>query len=111
MNSVQNGIYRFSYSAGAAFQKAELLQRPTRNDIGYGFFRNFKRIIFFLLFLTMPKYAQELSKYSDYQITAVNIKDVIIHDNFWLPKIKVVQGITVHYAFDKCDGEGRIENF
>jgi DUF1680 family protein len=70
-----------------------------------------KRIIFFLLSLTCLDYAQERPKYSDYPISAVNIKDVSINDNFWLPKIKVVQDMTIRYAFDKCDKEGRMDNF
>jgi DUF1680 family protein len=70
-----------------------------------------KRMIFFLLSLTCLDYAQERSKYSDYPISAVSIKDVSIDDNFWLPKIKVIQDITIRYAFDKCDKEGRMDNF
>ena len=70
-----------------------------------------KAIIFFLLILTTLGYAQESSKYSDYPISAVGIKDVAINDNFWLPKIKVVQDTTIRYAFDKCEKEGRMENF
>jgi DUF1680 family protein len=70
-----------------------------------------KRMIFFLLGLTCLDYAQERPKYSDYPISPVSIKDVSIDDNFWLPKIKVVQDTTIRYAFDKCDKEGRMENF
>ena len=70
-----------------------------------------KKIFFFFLVLTTFKYAQESQHYSDYPISAVNIQDVIIHDNFWLPKIKLVQDTTIHYAFNKCDEEGRMENF
>ena len=70
-----------------------------------------KRIVFFLLILATLKYAQEGSKYSDYPISAVSIKDVILNDNFWLPKIRMVQDTTIRYAFDKCDKEGRMQNF
>jgi DUF1680 family protein len=70
-----------------------------------------KRMIFFLLSLTCMDFAQERPKYSDYPISAVSIKNVIINDNFWLPKIKVVQDITIRYAFDKCSKEGRMDNF
>jgi DUF1680 family protein len=70
-----------------------------------------KRMIFFLLSLTGMDFAQERPKYSDYPISAVSIKNVIINDNFWLPKIKVVQDITIRYAFDKCSKEGRMDNF
>ncbi|MFH1195027.1 MAG: beta-L-arabinofuranosidase domain-containing protein [bacterium] len=70
-----------------------------------------KRTMFFLLILTILLNAQESSKYYDYPITAVSIKDVVICDNFWLPKIKLVQDTTIYYAFDKCDTEGRMQNF
>ena len=62
------------------------------------------KIIFsFILLLTTVAAAQEVSKYSNYPISAVSIKDVKLNDSFWLPKIKVVQDTTIHYAFDKCD--------
>jgi hypothetical protein len=41
----------------------------------------------------------------------VGIKNVALTDNFWLPKIKLVQDTTIRYAFEKCDLEGRIDNF
>jgi uncharacterized protein len=50
-------------------------------------------------------------KYSDYPILMVDIKNVELTDSFWLPKIKTVQNITIAYAFDKCNKEGRLENF
>jgi DUF1680 family protein len=70
-----------------------------------------KRMIFSLLILPMVIHAQESLKYSDYRISAVSIKDVAINDSFWLPKIRVLQDTTIPYAFDKCDKEGRMENF
>jgi DUF1680 family protein len=70
-----------------------------------------KRMLILILILSMATYAQESSKYSGYPISAVSIKDVAVNDNFWLPKIKVIQDTTIRYAFDKCDKEGRMENF
>ncbi len=70
-----------------------------------------KTFFFPLLLLTTLVYPREVSKYSDYPISAVGIKDVIINDTFWLPKIKTVQDTTIHYAFNKCNKEGRMENF
>jgi uncharacterized protein len=69
-----------------------------------------RRIVFFLLVLSTLQYPQE-TRYADYPISAVSIKDVKLNDSFWLPKIKVVQDSTIHYAFNKCDKEGRMENF
>ncbi|MFO7370701.1 MAG: glycoside hydrolase family 127 protein [Bacteroidales bacterium] len=55
--------------------------------------------------------AKEKTQLANYPITPVNIKDVVINDNFWLPKISVIQDTTIQYAFKKCDEEGRMENF
>lgn len=51
------------------------------------------------------------TQYHNYPISAVSIRDVVISDSFWLPKIKVIQDSTIAYAFDKCQKEGRMENF
>ena len=55
--------------------------------------------------------AQESSKYSEYPISAVSVKDVMISDSFWKPKIEMIQDVTIRYAFEKCENEGRVENF
>jgi DUF1680 family protein len=47
----------------------------------------------------------------DYPLSAINIDNVKLTDNFWLPQIKTIQSVTIPYAFDKCDKEGRMENF
>ncbi|MEJ2629298.1 MAG: glycoside hydrolase family 127 protein, partial [bacterium] len=70
-----------------------------------------KKLIIFCFFIPTLIYTQDNAKYSDYPISAVNIKDVIIQDNFWLPKIKLIQDTTIHYAFEKCEEEGRMQNF
>ena len=46
-----------------------------------------------------------------YQIEPVNIQNVKLSDSFWLPIIKRVQEITIAYAIQKCNEEGRFENF
>jgi DUF1680 family protein len=70
-----------------------------------------KNIIFSLLTLIALSCSQENSKYSDYPISPVSIKDVSLNDNFWLPKIKTIQDVTIQYALNKCDSEGRMQNF
>jgi len=54
---------------------------------------------------------KEKTNYSDYPIAQVNLNHVELTDAFWLPKIQTVQKKTIKYAFDKCDTEGRFENF
>lgn len=51
------------------------------------------------------------NKYSNYPITAVDITDVHLADSFWLPKIQTVQHTTIRFGFEKCEKEGRLENF
>jgi DUF1680 family protein len=70
-----------------------------------------KTVLLFLipaLFLSCNENSNTLS---DYPIDAVNITEVKLTDNFWLPKIKVIQNATIQYAFDKCYAEGRMDNF
>lgn len=57
-----------------------------------------------------PLYCQEI-QYSDYPITMADIKNVEMTDNFWLPKIKTIQDVTITYGFNKCREEGRFTNF
>jgi DUF1680 family protein len=48
---------------------------------------------------------------ADYSIQSVNLNYVTLTDSFWLPKIQIIQKTTIRYAFNKCDSEGRFENF
>lgn len=48
---------------------------------------------------------------SGYEITPVNIQNVKLTDEFWLPIIKRVQEKTIAYAIEKCEEEGRFDNF
>lgn len=48
---------------------------------------------------------------SDYPIKPVDIRDVRLTDEFWLPIIRDVQERTIAYALRKCEEEGRFDNF
>jgi DUF1680 family protein len=41
----------------------------------------------------------------------VNLNNIELTDSFWLPKIRIIQETTIRYAFEKCNTEGRFENF
>ncbi len=41
----------------------------------------------------------------------VDIKKIELTDNFWLPKIQTVQKVTIAHGFEKCEAEGRLDNF
>lgn len=47
----------------------------------------------------------------DYPIQPVNIQNVRLSDDFWLPIIRRVQEKTIEFALEKCQEEGRFENF
>ncbi|MDG1572016.1 glycoside hydrolase family 127 protein [Robiginitalea sp. M366] len=46
-----------------------------------------------------------------YPIAAVDIRQVHLTDNFWLPMISRVQEKTIGFALEKCLEEGRFDNF
>jgi uncharacterized protein len=56
-----------------------------------------------------------LDKWTDkihpYAITSVDIQNVKLTDDFWLPLVKKVQEKTISYAINKCEEEGRLYNF
>jgi DUF1680 family protein len=47
----------------------------------------------------------------DYPIEPVNIREVKLTDEFWLPIVQRVQEKTIEFALEKCREEGRFENF
>jgi uncharacterized protein len=51
------------------------------------------------------------NKIYPYPIEMVDIKNVKINDDFWLPIIKKIQDKTISYAIKKCEEEGRLFNF
>lgn len=46
-----------------------------------------------------------------YALAPVNIRSVKMEDDFWLPVIRRVQEKTIEYALQKCEEEGRMDNF
>lgn len=58
-----------------------------------------------------PQAEAAVSRYAHYPIAPVDIQHVRMTDDFWLPIIKRVQEQTIAYALDKCEEEGRMENF
>ena len=65
----------------------------------------------FILFIALVQLYYAQNVISNYPITAVDIRNVVLTDNFWLPKIKLIQDTTIKFAFDKCKTEGRMDNF
>ncbi len=46
-----------------------------------------------------------------YPITPVDLRDVKLTDQFWLPVVQRIQEKTIAYALQKCREEGRLDNF
>jgi DUF1680 family protein len=68
--------------------------------------------LFLLPFLLLSQPEVTKNKQDDgYPIQSVNINHVKLTDNFWLPMIKKVQKYTIPFALNKCEDEGRMDNF
>ena len=69
-------------------------------------------LAFFLLLATIGcQSVKDNSTPPDYPIQDVKLSQVKLTDSFWLPRIQLIQNTVISHAFDKCDTEGRIENF
>ena len=55
--------------------------------------------------------SRQKGSYKGYPIQSVDIRKVKLTDDFWLPIIKRIQDKTIEYALQKCEEEGRMENF
>ena len=70
-----------------------------------------KALLAFLFFISICVKSQQHNKKLEYTIIPINIQNVKLTDNFWLPIIKKVQEKTIEYAIHKCEEEGRLDNF
>ena len=67
-----------------------------------------KKLFFsFMLLHVCDVYAQN----KDYPYVAVPFTEVKLSDNFWLPRIKINQTVTIPASFVRCENTGRIRNF
>jgi DUF1680 family protein len=55
--------------------------------------------------------SRQIGSSKGYPIQSVDIRKVKLTDDFWLPIIKRIQDKTIEYALEKCEEEGRMENF
>jgi DUF1680 family protein len=70
-----------------------------------------KQCIIILALLATGYCGQAQVAMKGYPIVPVPINRVELTDNFWLPKIKTVQKVTIPFGFNKSDKEGRMDNF
>ena len=48
---------------------------------------------------------------ADYKIQGIPFNEVKISDQFWLPKIETNRTVTIPSSFEKCEENGRMDNF
>ncbi|MEI9806886.1 MAG: glycoside hydrolase family 127 protein [Bacteroidota bacterium] len=68
-----------------------------------------KKTISWLLFLLCS--ACLFAQNKDYAFRAVPFTSVKLTDNFWLPRIKINNNVTIPASFERCDKTGRVKNF
>lgn len=61
----------------------------------------------FLLLISLPVFSQT----GDYPYTPVKFSDVLIHDDFWSPRMDTNRVVTIPFAFRKSQETGRLRNF
>ncbi|MEO5998196.1 MAG: beta-L-arabinofuranosidase domain-containing protein [Chitinophagaceae bacterium] len=61
------------------------------------------------LLLVLADFASAQNK--DYPIQGILFTNVRLSDNFWLPRIKINQTVTIPASFARCESTGRIKNF
>ena len=64
-------------------------------------------VLIFTSGLAIPALAQN----KDYPIQPVPFTQVHVHDKFWAPKMEVNVNTTIPYTLQKCEQNGRVDNF
>ncbi|HEY5465002.1 MAG TPA: glycoside hydrolase family 127 protein [Hanamia sp.] len=65
--------------------------------------------IFLSLFLLSATVVFAQNK--DYPIKPLAFNQVHLSDNFWLPRLRVNETVTIPASFERCQNTGRVENF
>lgn len=66
-----------------------------------------KIFISLMIFYTGNLFAQK----KDYPIKPLAFNQVHLSDNFWLPRLKINETVTIPASFERCEKTGRVENF
>jgi DUF1680 family protein len=51
------------------------------------------------------------AQHKDYPIQPVAFNQVHLSDNFWLPRLKINETVTIPASFERCEKTGRVKNF
>ncbi|GAA4377452.1 glycoside hydrolase family 127 protein [Hymenobacter koreensis] len=60
--------------------------------------------------LSLTARAQPVQR-ADYPIQAVSFTQVKLADNFWLPRLKINNDVTIPASFQRCEATSRVKNF
>ena len=64
-----------------------------------------------LLLIAVLATTASFSQQRDYPVRPVNFTSVKLMDNFWLPRIKTNNNVTIPASFERCEKTGRVKNF
>lgn len=64
-----------------------------------------------LLLIALLATTASFSQQRDYPVRPVNFTSVKLMDNFWLPRIKTNNNVTIPASFERCEKTGRVRNF
>ena len=67
--------------------------------------------ISFLLITVLCFVQNLLAQNKDYAYSAVPFTSVKLTDNFWLPRIRINNDVTIPASFERCEKTGRVKNF
>lgn len=51
------------------------------------------------------------AQHKDYPIKPMVFNEVHLTDNFWLPRLKINETVTIPASFERCEKTGRVKNF
>lgn len=69
------------------------------------------KLTFFALLLIIAQLFSYAQTAADYNIQGVPFNNVVLCDQFWLPKIETNRTVTIPSSFKKCEETGRVQNF
>ena len=80
------------------------------NDCSFFYkFRNILKKIILLIIICSSSFLYAQQK--DYAIQALPFTQVMLSDNFWLPRIEINRTVTIPASFERCQATGRVNNF
>jgi uncharacterized protein len=69
-----------------------------------------KKIFLFTIML-FCLWQNSFAQSKDYAYSAVPFTSVKLSDNFWLPRIRINNDVTIPASFERCEKTGRVKNF